>query len=91
MKRIAFVLLFILCATSVSVASEKKKKDLPPSPLEEFLTRARQASASVAPSAQSLFSPTNPNLFLFHDLKAHMANDVVTIQIVETSTASNTA
>jgi flagellar L-ring protein precursor FlgH len=72
-------------------AADKKKKEVPPTPLEDFLSKARQASANPGPSGPSLFSASNPNLFLFHDVKARNANDIVTIQIVESSTATNSA
>ncbi|HYR42267.1 MAG TPA: flagellar basal body L-ring protein FlgH [Terriglobia bacterium] len=39
----------------------------------------------------SLYSDAAPNLFLFRDLRARNVNDIVTIVIVENSTASNTA
>jgi flagellar L-ring protein FlgH len=39
----------------------------------------------------SLFSDNAPNVFLFRDLKARNVNDIVTIQIIESSTASNSA
>jgi flagellar L-ring protein precursor FlgH len=39
----------------------------------------------------SLYSDSAPHLFLFRDLKARNVNDIVTIQIVESSSASNSA
>jgi flagellar L-ring protein FlgH len=39
----------------------------------------------------SLFSDSAPNAFLFRDLKARNINDILTIQIIESSTASNSA
>lgn len=39
----------------------------------------------------SLYSDSAPNLFLFRDLKARAVNDILTIQIIESSTASNSA
>ena len=39
----------------------------------------------------SLFSDSAPNLFLFRDLKARNIGDILTIQISESSTASNSA
>ncbi len=86
-----FLMWFAGTALSGEAADKKKKKAPPPSPLEEFLNRARQAAPGTAPNGASLFSPTNPNLFLFHDVKAQRANDIVTIQIVESATATNSA
>jgi flagellar L-ring protein precursor FlgH len=39
----------------------------------------------------SLFSDTAPNLFLFRDLKARAVGDLLTIQISESATATNSA
>jgi flagellar L-ring protein precursor FlgH len=39
----------------------------------------------------SLFSANSPNLFLFRDQKARAVGDIVTIQVVETATATNSA
>src|SRR5882672_2152338 len=39
----------------------------------------------------SLFSDSAPNVFLFRDFKARSVNDILTIQINESSTASNSA
>jgi flagellar L-ring protein FlgH len=39
----------------------------------------------------SLYSDSAPNLFLFRDFKARNMNDILTIQINESSTASNSA
>jgi flagellar L-ring protein precursor FlgH len=39
----------------------------------------------------SLFSDSAPNVFLFRDFKARGVGDIVTIQISETATASNSA
>jgi len=45
----------------------------------------------TAVSNPSLFSDTASNVFLFRDFKARNVNDILTIQIVESSTASNSA
>jgi flagellar L-ring protein FlgH len=39
----------------------------------------------------SLFSANAPNLFLYRDVKARNVGDIVTIQVVETATATNSA
>jgi len=46
---------------------------------------------AIAQNNASLYSDTASNLFLFRDLKARNVNDIVTIVIVENSTASNSA
>jgi flagellar L-ring protein FlgH len=42
-------------------------------------------------SAGSLFSDSAPSLYLFRDLKARAVGDILTIQISESATASNSA
>jgi flagellar L-ring protein precursor FlgH len=43
------------------------------------------------PANPSLFSADSPNLFLYRDQKARGIGDIVTIQVVETATATNSA
>jgi flagellar L-ring protein precursor FlgH len=43
------------------------------------------------PSNPSLFSADSPNIFLFRDQKARSVGDIVTIQVVENATATNSA
>jgi flagellar L-ring protein precursor FlgH len=58
--------------------------------LDEFLKQAR-STEPITVRNPSLFSPTAPNLFLFRDVKARAVNDIVTIQIVENASATNSA
>ena len=44
-----------------------------------------------ANSDPSLFSATASNLFLFRDLKARNVGDILTIQVVESASATNSA
>jgi len=46
---------------------------------------------AVGQSNGSLYSDTAPNVFLFRDVRAHNVNDLVTILVVENSTATNSA
>jgi flagellar L-ring protein FlgH len=94
MKRTALYLsvCLMLLAFGSAQASEKEDKKKPkPTALEEFLKQARQAPLPAPAPGASLFSPNSPNAFLFRDIKAHTANDIVTIQIVESSAATNSA
>ena len=43
------------------------------------------------PANPSLFSADSPNLFLYRDQKARAVGDIVTIQVVENATATNSA
>jgi flagellar L-ring protein precursor FlgH len=91
MKRtIGFIVLVFVCLRP-GWAAEKKPKVVPPSPLEQFLEQARKAQPQPVSTTGSLFSPNSSSLFLFHDVKARTTNDIVTIQINENASASNTA
>ena len=46
---------------------------------------------AIAQNNPSLYSDASPNLFLFRDVRAHNVNDVVSIVVVENSTATNSA
>lgn len=46
---------------------------------------------AAAQNGSSLYSDTAPNLFLFRDNRARNLNDILTILIVENSTATNSA
>jgi flagellar L-ring protein precursor FlgH len=61
------------------------------STLEEYLRQARRGAGEDAPQGGSLFSTSSRSLFLFVDVKARTLNDIVTIQILEASSASNSA
>lgn len=43
------------------------------------------------PDPASLFSANAPNLFLYRDIKARNVGDILTIQVVENASATNTA
>jgi len=90
MKRVLIFLAIVSFSRQVE-AGLKKHKEVQPSPLDLFLEQARQSPPLAVPTNGSLFSPSNPNLFLFRDVKAHTTNDIVTIQIVETASATNSA
>jgi flagellar L-ring protein FlgH len=85
----ACLTLFAFASAQASEKNDKKKRQ--PTALEEFLEQARQAPLPAPAPGASLFSPTSSNAFLFRDIKAHAANDIVTIQIVESSAATNSA
>ncbi len=61
------------------------------SPLEEYIRQARASTPAAGGQGPSLFSPNSASLFLFIDVKARNVNDIVTIQIMETAAASNSA
>jgi flagellar L-ring protein precursor FlgH len=91
MKRAVICLLFSFVIAQTLRAGEKEKNQQQETPLDEFLNHARQSGSTDAATGPSLFSPSAPNLFLFRDVKARSANDIITIQIIENATATNSA
>lgn len=89
---LALLTILAVCATPVEAQDKQKKNDeIPLTPLEEFLRQARQTNPMNQASGASLFTSTAPGLFLFVDVKARHVNDIVTIQILEAASATNTA
>ena len=91
MKKICFLLMLVLASSPLLAASNDDDGNVRISPLEEYLRQARAAATQFVPTGPSLFSPRAANLYLFIDVKARNVNDIVTIQIIESSMASNSA
>ncbi len=93
MRNVWILLLMALIAFPGSsfAAGSEDDKEVQVSPLEEYLRQARASAFQQAQQGPSLFSMASSSLFLFVDVKARNVNDIVTIRIIETSTASNSA
>ena len=91
MKKICFLLILVLVSSPGLAASDDDDGRVRISPLEEYLRQARASAGRFVPTGPSLFSPTAANLYLFIDVKARNVHDIVTIQIIENATASNSA
>lgn len=91
MKLTIIATLLLALALPLNVAGQDYLEDAKISPLEEYLRQARAGGTKSTAGGSSLFSPTASNLFLFVDVKARNVNDIVTIQILENASASNTA
>ena len=99
MTRICILVMILMMTSSTLALASRGQDDKDEvvtaqqriSPLEEYLREARQSRVAFVPTGPSLFSPVATNLFLFVDIKARRVNDIVTIQIIENATASNSA
>ena len=91
MKQIMIAMLLLVLALPMQVAGQGYDEDFKISPLEEYLRQARAGGREPAVVGPSLFSHSASNLFLFVDVKARNVNDIVTIQILESASASNSA
>ena len=91
MKPVIVATLLLALTLPLYGARQGDDTDVKISPLEEYLRQARATGRESAPASPSLFSPAASNLFLFVDVKARSVNDIVTIQILENASASNSA
>ncbi len=91
MKPAIVVVLLIALSAPLYGTGQVEESDHKISPLEEYLRQARVSGREQPESGPSLFSANASNLFLFVDVKARNLNDIVTIQILENSSASNSA
>ncbi|MDZ4796863.1 MAG: flagellar basal body L-ring protein FlgH [Bryobacteraceae bacterium] len=82
-----FLLVLVLLPASI-FAREKKKPEVVLSPLDRFLSQSgATAPIPVAPTAGSLYSPSASMLDLTGDLRAHRANDIVTVIVFDRASA----
>ena len=86
------ILLRLLVGLACVQEAQAGQKEAPPSPptLDEYLSQARSTNPMPV-NSPSLFSASAPNVFLFRDVKARNVHDIVTIQIIENATATNSA
>jgi len=80
------------CAGGVSrLGSPKQSKPIAYNPDQRTDLQPMQASAPTTPAEGSLWQEDAPLVSLFSDQKARQVGDIVTIRIVESSTATNKA
>ncbi len=84
---VAAVILMALFFFSAATAAEKV--DPYGLALQDFINQSRQAKSTVTTTEGSLYPGNQPSLF--EDFKARRVNDIITILVSETTTASNTA
>src|SRR6059036_459366 len=76
--------------TAVFLAVLLQQAPSVPQPVPSAAPQQAPAAPQQVPSG-SLYSDSAPSLFLFRDFKARNLNDILTIQINETATATNSA
>ncbi len=81
----------LLMINLVCLLSAKEKPNQVKLSLDEYLQMARSGQVSMQTSEGSLYAETSPNWNLYSDFKARRANDILTIRVTESTSASSTA
>jgi flagellar L-ring protein FlgH len=89
MKRLA-LLAFVLALSTPPLAAKKLKSEVPQDSLHRYLQQLAVTPPTPANTSGSLFAPTGPLADPVSDLKAHAVGDTIAIQIVESTTISQT-
>ena len=82
---------WMLCLVSVPAIAEKQNNGAVAKSLEEYVRQARASQAPLQTAEGSLYSDAGLNSYLFTDLKARRVNDILTIRVLENTTASSGA
>src|SRR5690349_5700544 len=82
---------WVLCMTAMPALAEKKDNNVVAKSLEEYVHQARASQPPLQTSEGSLYSDAGLNSYLFTDLKPRRVNDILTIRVLESTTASSGA
>ena len=82
---------WVLCGAVVPALAEKKSNNVVAKSLEEYVRQARSSQPALQTAEGSLYSDAGLNSYLFTDLKARRVNDILTIRVTESTTASSGA
>ena len=82
---------WMLCLVSVPAIAEKQNNGAVAKSLEEYVRQARASQVPLQTAEGSLYSDAGLNSYLFTDLKARRVNDILTIRVLENTTASSGA
>jgi flagellar L-ring protein precursor FlgH len=77
--------------TAMPALAEKKDNNVVAKSIEEYVHQARASQPPLQTSEGSLYSDAGLNSYLFTDLKARRVNDILTIRVLESTTASSGA
>lgn len=86
-----FVTCWVLCVVSTPALAEKKDSTVVAKRLEEYVRQARASQPPLQTAEGSLYSDAGLNSYLCTDLKARRVNDILTIRVLENTTASSGA
>ena len=82
---------WVLCGAVMPALAEKKSNNVVAKSLEEYVRQARSSQTPLQTAEGSLYSDAGLNSYLFTDLKARRVNDILTIRVIESTTASSGA
>jgi flagellar L-ring protein FlgH len=86
-----FKLIFPVLILGVHPLVAKDKPNPIKMSLDEYLRMARSGQVLMQTSEGSLYAEASPNWNLYSDYKARRANDIVTIRVTESTSATSTA
>jgi flagellar L-ring protein precursor FlgH len=90
MKREVSIILSVFAALALTTPAVGQKFSAAKS-LEEYIREAKANQEELQTSGGSLYTPAGINSSLFSDLKARHVNDLITIRVVESTTAQSSA
>lgn len=82
---------WVLSGAVMPALAEKKSNNVVAKSLEEYVRQARSSQTPLQTAEGSLYSDAGLNSYLFTDLKARRVNDILTIRVIESTTASSGA
>jgi flagellar L-ring protein FlgH len=82
---------WVLCLAVVPALAEKKNNSAVAKSLEEYIRQARASQPPLQTAEGSLYSDAGLASSLFTDLKARRVNDILTVRVLENTTASSGA
>jgi flagellar L-ring protein precursor FlgH len=91
MKYFTRILLLLTIAATASPSLAKTKPNPVAVSLDEYIRQAKAHQPPAQTLEGSLYSEAGSNWDLYSDVKARRINDIVTIQVQETTIAENTA
>src|SRR5258706_14407346 len=81
----------LVCMTGIPTLAEKKNSNAVAKSLEEYIHQSRPSQPPLQTAEGSLYSDAGLTSSLFTDLKARRVNDILTVRVLENTTASSGA
>ena len=81
----------VLCIVSMPALAERRSTSAVARSFDEYVRQARATQAPLQTGEGSLYIDAGLNSYLFTDLKARRVNDILTIRVLENTTASSGA
>src|SRR5215471_7113243 len=89
--RLNMFLVFVISISFAVTAFAAQETFSAAKSLEDYIREAEASQPALATTQGSLYNPQFGNSFLFTDLKARHTNDLITISVVESTSAESSA